>query len=96
MNLITCCSPCNRLKNDRTPEQRNMKMNILPYEPNLFSEIINSSVGDIWEDFKSHSIRKHKGRFHVLLVDLDTSLSLDEFIPCKSYLAGFFRLIQLL
>jgi 5-methylcytosine-specific restriction endonuclease McrA len=53
MNLITCCSPCNRLKNDRTPEQANMKMNILPYEPNLFSEIINSSVGDLWEDFKT-------------------------------------------
>ena len=53
MNLITCCSPCNRLKDDRTPEQANMKMNILPYEPNIFSEIINSSVGDMWEDFKT-------------------------------------------
>ena len=52
MNLVTCCSSCNRLKDDRTPEEANMRLNIKPYEPNIFSEIINSSVGDIWEDFK--------------------------------------------
>ena len=51
-NLVTCCSSCNRLKGDRTPDEANMRMNINPYEPNIFSEIINSSVGDIWEDFK--------------------------------------------
>lgn len=54
MNLITCCSSCNRLKGDRTPEEANMKMNFKPYEPNIFSEIINSSVGPIWSEFRSN------------------------------------------
>jgi len=52
MNLVTCCSSCNRLKDDRTPEEAGMKLNIKPYEPTIFSEIINSSIEDIWEDFK--------------------------------------------
>jgi 5-methylcytosine-specific restriction endonuclease McrA len=54
MNLITCCSSCNRLKDDRTPEEANMKMRFKPFEPNIFSEIVNSSVGPIWKDFKSN------------------------------------------
>ena len=52
MNLVTCCSSCNRLKDDKTPEEAGMKLNIKPYEPTIFSEIINSSIEDIWEDFK--------------------------------------------
>jgi hypothetical protein len=56
MNLITCCSSCNRMKGDRTPEDANMKMNFNPYEPNIFSEIINSSVEPIWNDFKNNFI----------------------------------------
>ena len=52
LNLITCCSSCNRLKGDRTPEEANLTMRYSPYEPNIFSDIINSSVEPIWEDFK--------------------------------------------
>ena len=52
MNLVTCCSSCNRLKDDRTPEEANMKLNILPYEPTIFTDIVNSSIGTMWEDFK--------------------------------------------
>jgi hypothetical protein len=52
MNLVTCCSSCNRLKDDKTPEEAGMKLNIKPYEPTIFSEIINSSIEGIWEDFK--------------------------------------------
>ena len=52
MNLVTCCSSCNRIKGDRTPEEAGMKMNVKPYEPTIFSEIINSSMEGIWEDFK--------------------------------------------
>jgi 5-methylcytosine-specific restriction endonuclease McrA len=54
LNLITCCSSCNRMKDDRTPEEANMKMRFAPYEPNIFSEIINSSVEPIWRDFKNN------------------------------------------
>ena len=51
-NLVTCCSPCNRKKGDKTPEQANMKLQIRPYEPTLFSDVINPSISDIWDDFK--------------------------------------------
>jgi hypothetical protein len=54
LNLVTSCSSCNRLKGDRTPEQANLKMRYLPYEPNIFSEIVNSSVEPIWNDFKNN------------------------------------------
>jgi CRISPR/Cas system Type II protein with McrA/HNH and RuvC-like nuclease domain len=53
MNLVTCCSSCNRLKGDRTPEEANMKLNTKPYEPTIFSEILNSSVGQVWNEFKN-------------------------------------------
>jgi 5-methylcytosine-specific restriction endonuclease McrA len=53
MNLVTCCSSCNRLKGDKTPEEANMKLNTRPYEPTIFSEILNSSVGQVWNEFKN-------------------------------------------
>lgn len=39
-NLVTCCSPCNFKKGDRTPEEANMLMLIKPKRPNLLSEYI--------------------------------------------------------
>lgn len=52
-NLTTCCSSCNRKKGDRTPEEINLKIINKPYEPSIFSEVINPNVGDIWDDFKN-------------------------------------------
>jgi len=51
-NLITCCSSCNRYKGDRTPEELGMKMRVRPFEPSLFSDVINPSITDIWVDFQ--------------------------------------------
>jgi hypothetical protein len=51
-NLVTCCSPCNRLKSNRTPEEAKMVLRVKPYEPNIFSDIVNVSVENIWNDFK--------------------------------------------
>ena len=51
-NLVTCCSPCNRIKGDKTPEQAGMKMIRRPYEPTLFSDVINPSISDIWTGFQ--------------------------------------------
>ena len=51
-NLVTCCSPCNRLKSNRTPEEAKMVLRVKPYEPNIFSDIVNTSVENIWNDFK--------------------------------------------
>ncbi len=51
-NLITCCSPCNRQKGDKTPEEAGMKLVRKPYEPTLFSEVINPTISDIWSSFQ--------------------------------------------
>lgn len=39
-NVVSTCEPCNRFKNDRTPEQAGMKLLALPYEPNLAEWLI--------------------------------------------------------
>ena len=52
LNLVTCCSTCNRKKGNRTPDEANMKLRFNPYEPSIFSEIINSSVESVWVDFQ--------------------------------------------
>ena len=55
-NLITCCGTCNRAKGDKTPVEANTKLRYNPYEPSIFSEIINSNVEPIWKEFqKSYS-----------------------------------------
>ena len=51
-NLVTCCSPCNRHKGDKTPEEAGMKLRKRPFEPTLFSEVINPSISDVWTDFQ--------------------------------------------
>jgi len=32
-NVVTACGPCNKRKNDRTPEEANMKLLYVPYVP---------------------------------------------------------------
>ena len=39
-NVVSTCEPCNRYKDDRTPEQAGMKLLALPYEPNLAEWLI--------------------------------------------------------
>lgn len=39
-NVVSACGPCNRRKDDRTPEQAGMKLIALPYEPNLAEWLI--------------------------------------------------------
>jgi CRISPR/Cas system Type II protein with McrA/HNH and RuvC-like nuclease domain len=55
-NLVTCCSPCNRKKGDKTPEESNMKLGRKPYMPTLFSEVINPSISEIWDNFQKNYI----------------------------------------
>lgn len=40
MNCVTACHPCNKFKNDRTPEQANMELLYLPYVPNRAEYLI--------------------------------------------------------
>ena len=52
LNLVTCCSHCNRVKDNRTPEEAGMRFLKQPYEPNIFSDVVNPYIESIWQDFK--------------------------------------------
>ena len=52
LNLVTCCSHCNRVKDNRTPEEAGMRFLKQPYEPSIFSEVVNPSIELIWQEFK--------------------------------------------
>jgi len=51
-NLVTCCHKCNLFKSNRTPSEAGMVLKTRPYEPSVFSDILNSSVEKAWNDFK--------------------------------------------
>jgi hypothetical protein len=51
-NLVTCCLSCNLKKGNKTPDEAGMRMVLKPYEPSIFSEIVNPNVDGIWENFK--------------------------------------------
>lgn len=42
-NVVATCEPCNRHKDNRTPEAAGMKLLALPYEPNLAEWLILSN-----------------------------------------------------
>ena len=52
LNLTTCCKNCNRIKDNKTPEEAGMKLINKPFEPSLFSEVINPSISEIWKEFQ--------------------------------------------
>ncbi len=49
LNLVACCSSCNKFKDDRTPEEAGMAFIKNPYEPEIFFEFSNLSKDSIWE-----------------------------------------------
>lgn len=52
-NLATSCQRCNSNKGDKTPEQAGMKLRHKPYEPSLFSRVIDDRVEELWVDFQT-------------------------------------------
>ena len=40
MNTITSCRPCNRIKDDRTPEEAGMPLIWIPFVPNFYESLI--------------------------------------------------------
>jgi hypothetical protein len=52
LNLVTCCSHCNRVKDNRTPEEAGMRFLKQPYEPSIFSEVVNPNIESVWQEFK--------------------------------------------
>jgi CRISPR/Cas system Type II protein with McrA/HNH and RuvC-like nuclease domain len=51
-NLVTCCRTCNRIKDNKTPDEANMKLRYKPFEPTIFSNVINPQIEDIWIEFQ--------------------------------------------
>ena len=51
-NMVTCCYRCNSYKGNKTPEESNMKLINQPFEPTIFSHIINDDIETIWSEFK--------------------------------------------
>lgn len=56
LNLVTCCSHCNRVKDNKTPEEAGMKLLKKPYEPTIFSDVVNPQVELIWSEFRKSFI----------------------------------------
>lgn len=52
LNMVTCCSSCNRQKGDKTPEEANLKMLYKVTEPTIFSSIIHENLENIWTEFQ--------------------------------------------
>lgn len=51
-NLATCCTKCNALKGDKTPEEANMKLSHKLFEPYVFSNIIHADIERVWVEFQ--------------------------------------------
>ena len=51
-NMVTCCFRCNSYKGDKTPQEAGMTLKTKPYEPNIFSHIIDDEIEMIWDSFK--------------------------------------------
>ena len=52
VNLVTCCSHCNKVKGDKTPSEAGMKMIQKPFEPSFFSDVINPNIESVWTEFQ--------------------------------------------
>lgn len=61
-NCVTACKHCNQVKDDRTPEEANMKLLAIPYTPNLAEYLIlqNRRILADQMEFLLAFARKHK------------------------------------
>jgi hypothetical protein len=50
--MITCCSRCNSVKDDRTPEESGMKLKFKPYQPDIFSLVFSEQVENAWKEYQ--------------------------------------------
>lgn len=60
-NVVTACKRCNHAKGNRTPEQANMPLIAVPFEPNQFEymSLINGRILDDQMDFLSKGFSKN-------------------------------------
>ncbi len=52
-NLVTCCKRCNAKKDDRTPDEANMKLHFKPYRPTLVEFLLyfNGALRKGWDEY---------------------------------------------
>lgn len=52
-NLVTCCRKCNAYKDDKTPKEANMTLNVKLYRPTFqqFINNMNPSSGNTWSNY---------------------------------------------
>lgn len=53
-NCTSCCSSCNLIKDDRTPQEAGLKLIRAPHKPKGFVEIIKIKVGEIHEKWRRY------------------------------------------
>ena len=56
-NVVACCRGCNLRKDDRTPKEAGMTLNVKPFAPTrdyLVLKSMDSSVKQIWERWVQH------------------------------------------
>jgi hypothetical protein len=51
-NLVTCCSPCNLKKGDKSLNEINMRMIKKPTEPTIFSDSMGQYLQKVWVDYQ--------------------------------------------
>jgi len=54
INTVSCCSNCNTLKGNRTPQEAGMKLIRIPSKPKSFREIVRIKLGelhDLWKPY---------------------------------------------
>jgi 5-methylcytosine-specific restriction endonuclease McrA len=51
-NLVTCCSPCNLKKGDKSLNDINMRMIKKPTEPTIFSDSMGQYLQKVWTDYQ--------------------------------------------
>jgi 5-methylcytosine-specific restriction endonuclease McrA len=52
VNLVTCCSHCNKVKGNKTPSEVGMKIIQKPFEPSFFSDAIHPNIESVWTEFQ--------------------------------------------
>jgi len=53
-NVVTCCHTCNMIKDNKTPQEAEMKLTRVPGKPKGFREIVRIKLGeihDLWEKY---------------------------------------------
>jgi hypothetical protein len=60
-NCVTACIPCNTKKDDRTPQEADMQLRYVPYEPNHYENLIlkNRNILDDQMEYLIRNVPEH-------------------------------------